>query len=243
MIRFWLLTIFGLLPRAYNNEKPEKGFKEALNIDFNDVASLPGQFNMGYPHAMLPEYQYRINQRCIQFNGKGARFILRANPPEAKKPYDAAVIHTKECWKYPRFKVWLTLPEGYGHWASAYTYGSDGLPELDIFEWCKQFGNRITQTIHKGYKDKLGMWASKRNSVYVPGLKKGHTYCFEVEARPMKTIWRINGIVTKVRKQTVDNQQRIILINVVSSTLCKSNFVEVEKMGMRLEKLSVLQKI
>jgi hypothetical protein len=240
-IRMWLMVIFRMLPNAYNNEKPEEGFKEVFKCDLRTVASLPAHFNIGYPHLPLPEYQFRINGKCVGFGERGAQFILVRNPIGTTKPYDACTLHTKGTWKYPRIKAWLKLPEGKGHWASIFTYGNDGPPEVDIFEWCKQWGSRINMTMHKGYRDKIGIWSSKRNRLRVPGLTNGRLYCFEVELQPMRTIWRLNGIVTKVRKQSVDNQQRILIINVVSDR-CGDNFVETEKKGMKLEKLVVLQK-
>ena len=171
----------------------------------------------GYPHAELPNYEYRINGSNVELKNNIYLTVSHNKDYTDKKRYNAGAIHSQRGYKYALFNYLAMLPRTRGVWSGLWTFGVNGLPEVD-FEHCGEWRRKVAATFHWGYKYEPNCKKQTRNNI-IQGAKyfkpRSRYYMYSIEMTPYDVNWYINGIKVKTMDFGVDNDQRFMATCVV----------------------------
>jgi len=144
-----------------------------------------------------------------------------------------------------RIRAKVSSIDGIG--SALWTFGDNGMPEIDILETCGQRCKKISNIHHWGYdyEKKLGKTSTLNNSLSSSNFKPSEEfYVYEIEFTPYKIIWRINGVVTKVEKRGIPTNKQHLILSVCQSERCGNSKFEnlgIYPSGMEVDWVEVIK--
>jgi len=141
-----------------------------------------------------------------------------------------AYIQSNFTIKYGTVRALIKVPKVPGAWSAFWLFG--GLPEMDIFEHCGGWEDKISVTHHWGYDydnvpNPKGKKMTKRNARYNKKFRpRDNFYLYEVELSPYKIVYRINGIKVRTLKRHLSSGENRVIFDVTKGDYCQSCFLK-----------------
>jgi len=158
---------------------------------------------------------------------------------------NSGLIISKFTFKYGTIRALLKAPDIKGVWSAFWLFDTNGMPEHD-FEFCGQETHTVNVTHHWGYEyvgnDKKSTLHNARTNKHFNPTTEYNWY--EIEKTPYKVIYRINGIVVKVKKRGISSGESRVIFNAGTGSYCGSEKNQpLQKKGIMYIKSIELDKV
>jgi len=140
--------------------------------------------------------------------------------------------HSKEAYLYSNFTIktgtvraMIKTPNIEGAWSAFWLMGKFGMPEIDIFEHCGEWTDKVNVTHHWGYdyENINGKKSTLSNGRQYKDFRPTEKYnLYEVELTPYKVIYKINNTVVRTMKRGVPSGPNHVIFDIVKGTYCGS---------------------
>lgn len=184
------------------------GWKLVWNDEFNGTAIDPSKWEheVNAKGGGNNELQYYTNLPANSYIENGnlviqARKVIYTGP-EGTRNYTSARLRTKNRgdWKYGRFEIRASLPDGKGIWPAIWMLPTDWVyggwaasGEIDIVELQGQVPNTIYGTIHFGGEYPRNTFTGHTYSLQFGHFANSfHVYALEWEATEIR--WYVDGV-------------------------------------------------
>lgn len=205
---FWIAKKLGVLPKYSNVDFYGGDYGVQTDVRLINVPSLPKSLLVGNPLNDLG-HGYKTSSSVLGYGNNGISMTIEKK--ELNKYFEVPFIHLRNTYKYAVFKIWFTLPIGDNIEFKVYTIGADSYPQVDIFKHNSLIQNKATQSLFRAYPNGVELKEIKLPEIAYNGLTEETAICAEVEFTPFETIFKYNGIEVNRIKETVDNQQKLVL--------------------------------
>jgi len=249
-IKDWITSIlfrFKRIPNYSEYSTIPKGtryFFNANNIKLGNLEWKDKEWVKLYTYGKDPDFRYNLPydqdisvREDITFDGE--EIILTRKPgSDSKTPY----LYSNIKIKYGTVRALIKMPKTPGAWSAFWLYGDNGMPEHDIVEHCggKDYIN-VTQHWGYDYKGPRGKKSTLHNTRKNKGIKAtDEYYLYEIELGPYKTIYRINGVVTRVMKKHLSSSDHHIIFGTGMGDYC-GNIIPNKDSIMRIKYIEIFK--
>lgn len=200
---------------------------DSSNITIGNMPWKPG-WNKDFEWGLDPHFRwnkpYSQDTSSLENIAVEDGRIVMTLPKESNSK--EAVLFSNFTIKYGTVRALVKLPKIKGAWSAFWLFGTNGMPEHDIFEHCGGWENKVSVTHHWGYDyngvkgKKATRWNARENKNFTP--REGY-YLYEVELTPYKTTYSINGVKVRTMKQGLSSGENTVIFGVGKGDYCNSN--------------------